>query len=65
MPLIIASPLTPVERAAGWLAKRPVGLVPHTLPTLMKLFELSAPDAVRAIRRANTLRAEAAHRPTR
>jgi hypothetical protein len=65
MPSFIASPLTPVERAARWLAKKPVGSVTHTLPTLMKRFDLSPSDGIRAIRRANALRAEVARRPTR
>jgi hypothetical protein len=63
MPGIPAPPITPVERAAHWLAKQPVGSVENTLPTLMRLFELSAPDAMRAIKRANVLRSAASRRP--
>jgi hypothetical protein len=59
MPLMTASSITPVETAARWLGARPVGSVEHTLPTLMKRFDLSAPEALLAIRRANVLRAEA------
>jgi hypothetical protein len=59
---ISASPMTQIERAARWLARKPVGSVTNTLPTLMQSFDLSAADALRAIRRANTLRAEAARR---
>ena len=53
--MITASPITPLEPAARWLAEKPVGSVPNTLPTLMEQFKLSAPDAKRAIKRANVL----------
>ena len=35
MPVITASPITPLERAAHWLAEKPVGSVPNTLPALI------------------------------
>ncbi|MER8570637.1 hypothetical protein NKH19_00720 [Mesorhizobium sp. M1338] len=63
MPEITTPSLTPVERAAHWLAKQPVGSVENTLPTLMKQFKPSAPDAMRAIKRANLLRAASARGP--
>lgn len=64
MPVITASRITSLERAARWLAEKPVGSVPNTLPTLMTMFKLSAADGMRAIKRAKVLRT-ASDRPRR